>query len=288
MYNKTQPKSPNRIRRLIIFIFFIAILMLGLYSEPEITELTFTSDSLPKSFNGFKIVVLSDLHNEVFGTSQDKLIKIIDSCSPDIIVLTGDIIDRDTSDFSPVTDLLDGICSKYPVYAVTGNHEYDNSDYLNTLYSYYEQYNVALLENDFAEIKRDGEVIYIYGIPYMSKAEVLQNPQAFDIRNNTKNSYILNNDIFSILLYHDPEIFDIISKADYDIIFSGHVHGGVIRLPFIGGMLSPNVEFFPKYDSGIYTKNNTALVVSRGLGQTIIPRFNNRPEIVCITLFSGK
>ncbi|NLO09084.1 MAG: metallophosphoesterase [Clostridiales bacterium] len=263
-------------RKLIIVIFSLILIyfLCGFYNGLEITNYSYQYEKLHEKFDGFKIVLISDLHGKVVGKDQHKLIRAIRSCNPDMIAFTGDITDGYHKDLSPIRDLLSGLSGSYPMYAVTGNHEKDNLRNYEELLNCYEEYGVYFLDDDYQTIDKEGEHIGIYGIAYRDR-NLMKN----DIKGPNKNI-----DNFNILLCHDPNAFSDISLYGYNLVLSGHTHGGIIRLPFIEGLLNNNRSLFPKFDGGNFSMNGSSMIVSRGIGDSVFARYYNRPELVCITL----
>lgn len=272
--NKGQRKNISRKFYMTGIVIIVVIIAYGFYSNLETKYYTYQDEYLPKKFDGFKIAFLSDFHCQEFGSHEEKLINEIKACNPDIVVFTGDMIDGDHSDLTPVKDLLSGLSGLYPMYAVSGNHEFDIFDKYQELLDYYTEYGVTYLDFDHDIIKRDNAVIGIYGKQfagnYITK-DFLEGPD----KGQTE---------FNILLYHDATAFPITSTLGFNLILSGHTHGGIIRLPLIGGLINNNRSLIAEYDNGIYKSNNSTLISSRGLGDSIIPRFYNRRELICVTL----
>lgn len=256
-------------------LVFILMLSSGCSKNLRVTKYTHSSPSLPEAFDGFRIAFLSDLHCKEFGENQQALLHAIDLMKPNLIVFTGDMIDKKHTDLTPISDLLEGLSSSYPIYAVTGNHEYDSSELYQQLMSLYDTHHVTLLEDEGILFSYHNSQIGIYGMSFSSSA--LTEP--VDLLAPDKNLAD-----FNILLCHDSNLFEKTSKLGYDLVLSGHVHGGVIRIPFIGGLLNTNGTFFPHYDYGKIVENNSTLISSAGLGDAVIPRINNAPELVLITL----
>ena len=232
--------------------------------------------TIPDSFEGFKIVQISDLHNDSFGNKQSSLIKKIQTQSPDLIVITGDLIDSSHPDLNAVMDLINGIKTLSPIYFISGNHEerLDSNTY-ETLKSQLRNAGVIVLENEIITLQNEQqESIKIIGLRDNASSSTL-------------NSLIdqLDPNDFSILLAHHPERFEIYAANKIDLIFSGHAHGGQVRIPLIGALIAPDQGFFPKYTQGLYKLNQSTMVVSRGLGNSVVPiRFFNGPELVTLTL----
>ena len=237
---------------------------------------------IPNAFNGFKILHISDLHNKSFGKNQSVLLRIIHKLNPDIILITGDLIDRRRTDFKPVLHLLDGI-TQYPVYFVPGNHEAWSKHYVQ-LRELLLSKSVILLENEFQTLLRDEQSIMLYG---------LKDPGFYKQKDEkTSSRLILQATLekwkpqgFSVLLSHRPEYFDLYAEHHMNITFSGHAHGGQIRFPFIGAIMAPHQGFFPKYSAGMYQMKISKLCLSRGLGNSLFPfRIFNHPELILVTL----
>lgn len=271
----------NKIQKaLLIFGIFIIYISIGLYYDLTITSYDITSNKLPKSFDGFKIANISDLHCSYFGENQEELIDALVEYKPDIIVLTGDIIDEKNPDFHCIETLVSGITSIAPVYSVSGNHEHSNYKNFLKLNALYESYNVTVLDDEEISITRGNDEIRLYGLSYFGT--YTDDTMAHLLSDRLT---IANEDYYSILLNHRSDIFDELSEYQYDLVISGHTHGGIIRLPLVGGILSNDRTFFPKYDGGIFEQNNSTLISSKGLGESnSIPRFYNRRELVFITL----
>ena len=264
----------------------------------EITKYEIENEKIPKEFDNFKIVQISDLHNKSFGKGNKRLLEKIDSQNPDIVVITGDLVEGDNKDFDVALNLIDELLKKYKVYHIIGNHEQKSlikkhkqlyKTYFDKLY----KKNIVNLDNEKIRIKKDGKYINIYGLiipleyyPYFFKNYENKNMKLEQDFINNKLGEI-NIDEYNILLAHTPFFFEDYEKYGVDLVLAGHVHGGIIRLPKVGGLLSPNREFFPKYDFGKYIKNNTTMLLSKGLGGSkVLIRFACKPEIVSITLKS--
>ena len=246
---------------------------------------------IPSAFNGFRIVQVSDLHNAEFGRGNNELLEVIEDCRPDIIVATGDIIDSGRTDTLTAALFVEKALKMTPVYYVTGNHEArlleqggTGKDEYFKLESIMVNAGANVLHGESVSIERGESEIQIIGI---DDPEYLRlNKYAGENRITLSNiDEFIKEDIFTVLLSHRPELFEEYAKSGVNLVIAGHAHGGQFRLPFVGGLFAPNQGFFPRYDSGLYEKNNTKMVVSRGLGNSAVPiRFNNRPEIVVIEL----
>ena len=244
-----------------------------------------SSGRIPAAFSGFRIAQVSDLHNAEFGDGNAELLKLLSESKPDIIVITGDLIDANHTDVGIALGFAQESVRIAPTYYVTGNHEATCSQY-GDLKAGLEEAGVIVLEDEAISLERGGETIALLGLAdpdFMVKGDMFGEVPAM-VSTKLKN-LIGDESGYTILLSHRPELFETYVDGGIDLVFSGHVHGGQFRLPFIGGLVAPNQGLFPKYDAGLYTDGGTSMVVSRGIGNSIIPfRFNNRPEIVLVEL----
>ena len=250
----------------------------------ELNSHTLKYKDLPDEFDGFRIAQVSDLHNAQMGDNNEKLLEMIEEADPDMIALTGDLIDARNTDVKVALDFAENALKIAPCYFVTGNHEARSEEY-DKLKKGLLDLGVVVLENAAAEIERDGEKITVIGAndpssgtDYMYSTEE-RTMQSFlkDYKDNDGN--------FTLLLSHRPELFNVYADNNVDLVLSGHAHGGQIRLPFLGGLFAPNQGMLPDYDAGKYSKGGTTMIVSRGIGNSAFPvRFNNRPEVVLIEL----
>ncbi len=250
-----------------------------------VNTITICSNRIPSAFSEFRIAQVSDLHNTEFGENNIRLLNMLSENTPDIIVITGDFVDSRHTDIDIALDFVKEAVQIAPVYYVTGNHEASLSEY-EKLKTSLEMFGAVVLEDKAIPLENNGEKITLIGLSdsdFTIRGDVFGEVPAMTstkLRNlmDAKNGY-------TILLSHRPELFETYVDCDVDLVLSGHAHGGQFRLPFIGGLIAPNQGLFPKYDAGLYTDNNTNMIVSRGLGNSIIPlRFNNRPEIVFVEL----
>lgn len=250
----------------------------------KITKHSLSFSNLPQSFDGFKIAQVSDIHCDKVGISDLLFIEKLKKFSPDIIVLTGDMLDSYKNDMEIVHNILSQISSIAPCYFVSGNHELRLKKEYEQLKKILANLHITNLNNSNISLSNGSENINIVGVEdynyYKEEDEVFYRENFEKI---LKQLYVKEN--FNILLAHRPEKIDYYSSENYDLVFSGHAHGGQWRLPFVGGLFSPSQGFFPKYTSGIYKVKNTTLVVSRGLGNSSFPiRINNQIELVLTTL----
>ena len=250
----------------------------------QLNTYTISSSRLPEGFNGFRIAHISDLHNATMGKNNEKLLTILREAKPDLIAITGDLIDSRNTDIEIALQFLRETVKIAPCYYVTGNHEARVSEYPQ-MKEQMATMGVTLLDDAKAEICCNGDTISLLGVndPSFQTEDVSEKSEVII---DTKLSGLkADNNDFSILLSHRPELFEIYAKNKIDLILSGHAHGGQIRLPFLGGLIAPNQGFFPEYDAGMYTEGSTKMIVSRGIGNSLFPfRFNNRPEVILIEL----
>ena len=250
----------------------------------EVNEYEIQSDRIPEVFTGFRIAQVSDLHNAEFGENNTRLIELLSQTDPDIIVLTGDLIDSRQTDIEIALEFARQATKISPVYYVSGNHEARVNEFEDLKMGLVEA-GVVVLENQKVKISREGESITLMGIDDPSFREDYLFGDAEHVAKLAIEGLQNESDGYTILLSHRPELFDLYAETGMDLVFSGHAHGGQFRLPFIGGLVAPNQGFFPKYDAGQFTCENTTMIVSRGVGNSIVPvRFNNRPEIVVVEL----
>lgn len=278
-------------RKWIYFLSGIALLIFFFYFQNNsivISNYTISSDKIPSNFNGYKIVQLSDLHSKSFGNDQKNIVKKIKNLEPDSIVFTGDLIDLYRYDEETSLILMERLVQIAPVYYVTGNHEWWSGKF-DSLEDKLKIIGVQVMRNKTEEITIGTDKIQIIGIDDPANVEESYEETGKTEKNITDLIDIEGEDYFQILLSHRPEMFSLYDKYGFDIVFSGHAHGGQFRIPFVGGLIAPDQGFFPEYTSGKYTSDNTTMIVNRGLGNSIIPiRIFNRPEIVVVTLSSVK
>lgn len=250
----------------------------------ELNTYTVGSKELPDAFDGYRIAHVSDLHNAEMGDGNEKLLAVLREADPDIIAITGDLIDSRNTNIEVALAFAEKAMKIAPCYYVTGNHEARVSECAE-LKAGLEAAGVVVLENERGEIELSGETITILGVDDPSFNTDYLFGDSASVVSNTLAEISTDDDGFAVLLSHRPELFDTYVACGVDLALSGHAHGGQFRLPFVGGLVAPNQGLFPKYDSGLYTEGNTNMIVSRGIGNSILPfRFNNRPEVILIEL----
>ena len=275
----------------LIVLVAIAILSILIFLQNtliEVSKYNIKSDKIPKEFNKFKIVHLSDFHSYGFFEDNFRMIEKINDEYPNIIVMTGDMVNKYDKNFEKFLNLAEDLSKKYEIYYIVGNHEMRlRKNDLNYIVQKLKKFEIKVLNDEKITIIREKEFINIYGINIpLSFYKVVNKPtNVEEVISSVLNK--CNEKEYNILLAHNPLYFEEYSRENVDLILSGHVHGGMIRLPFIGAILSPERKFFPKYSSGVYEINNKKLLVSRGLGHSKPGiRLVNKREIVSITLNS--
>ena len=276
-------------KKTVLIVSVLAILCLGIWTlwgniALEVNEYEIVSDRIPEAFTGFRIAQVSDLHNKDFGEGYGQLLTLLSEINPDIIVVTGDLIDSRQTDLDIALEFAWQAGKIARVYYVSGNHEARVPEYEDLKIGLVKA-GVVILENQKVQITREGESITLMGIDDPSFQEDYLFGDSESVARQAIEDLQNESDGYTILLSHRPELFDLYVETEMDLVFSGHAHGGQFRLPFIGGLVAPNQGFFPEYDAGLFNKNNTTMIVSRGVGNSIIPiRFNNCPEIIVAEL----
>lgn len=243
-----------------------------------LTKMTYQGN-IPPAFEGYKILQVADLQNKVFGKGQEPLLRKINASAPDIIVLTGDLLDRheDRTDVDGAMEFIHEIVNIAPVYFVSGNHEHQSGQWEELADALVEA-GVTVLDNGKSIIERNGGTITLLGLADKSVN------QYYDKMLHTLMAG--QEGSFNILLSHRPELLETYAAEGVDLVFAGHAHGGQIILPILRqGIFAPHQGFFPKYTEGMHEMEDTTMVVSRGLGNSSFPfRIFNRPELIEVTL----
>lgn len=284
-------KKPTRY--ILLAILLLGLIVWGAWENQGLgrTDYTLTSQRLPDSFDGYRIVQISDLHNTRFGKNNEKLLQMVKDAQPDMIAMTGDLIDSRRTDLEIALEFVRAAVKIAPCYYVTGNHEIRDEEY-GALEQEMEKLGVTVLRGEKAEVTRGTDKIYILGVDDCTEI-VTDNPKYEKDRRDWDE---IQNEVmeimlepiavseFNILLSHRPDSFPVFCRYGVDLALTGHNHGGQIRIPGLGGLYASE-ELFPEYDEGMFSQGNTAMIVSRGLGNSLFPfRVNNRPEIVVVTL----
>ncbi|MDD7592852.1 MAG: metallophosphoesterase [Peptoniphilaceae bacterium] len=271
-----------------IGLFLIALLLLlSFYRSNMIfktTTYTVESPFLSNAFNGYRIAQISDLHGHVFGDAGEDLLTALDAASPNLVVITGDAISRSEKHPEETAKVLQAVASRYPTYYIRGNHELHRDEVepeQSRFYDALREAGVIVLENESVPILYREAQINLVGLKEPLDAYETNTPPDVKALLGEKP------DGFTILLAHNPLWLERYVDWGADLVISGHVHGGMVRLPFVGGVFSPDVSFFPRYDRGVYQMGQTKMVVSTGMGGSGFPfRLFNDQELVVITLSS--
>lgn len=269
-------KIPHK-KIIILMLIIIIFIPFCLFQNKHlvITTYTYESEKLGADLDGYRIVQISDLHNAEFGKENKKLLETIRSCSPDIIVITGDLVDSNHTNVERAVAFVKEAVKIAPVYYVTGNHEYwlepsENEQMMQGILAA----GACDLDDEAVCIEKGDSSFMLAGLDDQHLSdETLKN-----LLQEQKNE-------LSIVLAHEPQYLQNYANAGADLVLTGHAHGGQIRLPFVGGIVAPDQGFLPEYTSGKYNRADTEMIVSRGLGNSIIPvRLFNYPEVVCVEL----
>lgn len=248
----------------------------------ERTDYTIESPKLPQAFDGYVIAQVADLHCAEYDEGNQKLLSMLREAQPDIIVFTGDTVDERHPDKTATLEFLRACVQIAPCYFITGNHEcaMNRADYYD-LEAQIREIGVDVLHDQAVTLEKGDAAITLLGVDDENFIGTLYSPEQL--------RELAGTDGFTVLLSHRPEYFWRYAEAQIDLTLSGHAHGGQFRLPLIGGLYAPGQGTLPEYDSGVYTYKNANMVVSRGIGQSSFPlRFNNRPELVVVTLTTDK
>lgn len=242
-----------------------------IYGNKKVVTTRYKVESEKIEGGTVKILQISDFHNSKLG---GQVVRIAKREKPDYIVITGDIINSGDTDTENAEELVKALVKEAPVYYVPGNHEARMDGY-KSFEERLKKEGVTVL-NDRSEVLKNNIVITGLRDPNFLKTIYIESSEL--IRWELEKIPV-NDDAYNILLFHRPEEFE--EYLNYDLVFSGHAHGGQFRIPFAGGLFAPGQGLFPKYDAGEYVSGKTHMIVSRGVGESIIPvRINNNPEVV--------
>lgn len=288
--NKNTLASTSKQRRLkaivaVLLALVIIFSVIILYDNFTLqVEHIIADNTKASALGGLKIAHISDYHNIKSEYIDSQIFEALNEHSPDLIFITGDLIDCNKTDVQKALGFCKKLCEKAPVYYVTGNHEcnfsiLDQTAFDNMLGSLQEM-GVVVLRQDVAEYtEENGEVVNIYGIddPYFYCS---YSKEITDTTKKLCDELAINTDEINILLAHHPEQLPVYAQFGFDFVFSGHVHGGQGRI-FNQGIIAPDQGFFPKYTGGCYEDGNTLLILSRGIGNSVVPvRVFNRPNLI--------
>ena len=248
------------------------------------------SRKLPESFEGLKVMLLADLHHKKFGKDQCFLLDSVKAASPDIIIFAGDLYSKDEKELGGKVKFIKELNEIAPVYYAPGNHEMHRPELCDAMFHKLKSMGINALRNEMAVICRGRDRINIYGLQMPLKYFINKDGSYKDLPvpdGNTIARYLGESDPdhCDLLIGHNPLFFEAYEQWGADIVFSGHVHGGVIRLPIIGGLLSPERRFLPKYTKGLYRLGKAVMAVTAGLGKF---RINDPSQIMLLTLTGKK
>lgn len=274
-------------RRAKVLLVVLLVLILGAVwlhwqcwgMQTNHTDLTL--ENLPRGFDGLRIVQISDLHGHEYGRDSEGLLSAVKEAGPDLIFITGDLIDQ-AGQLAMVSPLARGLAAIAPTYYVTGNHEWATKEtrQLKTLLT---DCGVTVLSNQYHVLERGGSTLVLAGVDDPNGYSDQKTPEelAAQIEAEQPGQFVM-------LLAHRNHLFSQYAAAGYDLVLSGHAHGGIIRLPFTDGLLGTDRRFFPTWTAGVYTLGDSTLFVSRGLGNNTVPvpsfRLFNRPDLAVLTL----
>ncbi len=268
-------------------ILFAILLFYAFYNGLTVRKYNITSDKL-EAGETISIALITDLHSHIYGEGQSKIVSLIKKQKPDIIALAGDIADDEVS-IRGTELFLEGLKGFRPVYYVTGNHEFWSGDIKN-IRDTIRKYDVTILENNYMQIKVKNSNIIMGGIDDPDAA-IYERPD-FNLQEEMNNNFtqLKDNTDFKILLAHRPELIELYKKFNFDLVLSGHAHGGQIRIPFIlNGLYAPNQGWFPRYAGGVYKHGSLTHIVSRGVSYNPrLPRIFNPPEVVIVNIKGDK
>ena len=247
----------------------------------EITEYVHHDSQIPEPFSGFRIAHVTDLHNSVYGKHNVRLLEALRGTKPDCIFITGDLVDSRNTNLPIALDFVRRAADIAPIYYVPGNHESRLRGQYAQLVRGLKEYGVNVLANQTATLFRGKERICLIG----ADDPGFQIGDDGDLMKSSLSKLAISEESLNILLVHRPELFPVYSDFPIDLVFSGHSHGGQIRIPHLGGVYVPCQGFFPTYDAGKFTKNGTTMYISRGLARIpFLPRIHNRPELLVVEL----
>lgn len=276
-------KQKHRIISYIVIVILIGVFLFAvdlILSQKYISVTRYRYQN-PEIKQSFKIVDLTDLHNFQYGDENCRLINKVKNESPDVIFLTGDMLNADEERTDILMNLIQQLVNIAPVYASLGNHEieYMQLSGNRNLIAQMEEAGATVLDKKYIDIEIKNQKVRLGGIyGYVLSSDDKEDPE------QTFMEEFQDTDRFKILLSHMPKgllLWKSMEYWDVDLVFSGHVHGGQMRIPFVGGLYDPEEGFFPTYTKGMYECGNGTMVLSAGLGSSRgIPRVNNLPELV--------
>ena len=267
----------------IVIILIIFLLTVGIMDSNRfvVREYTVKSDKLKKNHD---FLFLSDQHLKEYGKENCKLIKTLDTLNYEGIFIAGDMITSNKSNYDTALKLLKKLSEKSPVFYSYGNHETKAKKYKASFKEYEKELlnaGVRIYDNEKIAFENFDIYALTIGLKYYARFKKISLPAGYMESCIGK----CDKERFSVLLAHNPDYFESYAEWGANLTLSGHIHGGIIRLPFIGGLLSPKVTFFPKYDGGEFDRNSNKMLVNRGLGSHFVfLRLFNPAEVLIIHL----
>ncbi len=284
-------KQKHRFVKYFVIVIIICVLVFGVdlvLSQKYISITSYICEN-NKIKQNFKIAHLTDLHNYQFGSKNQRLISKVKTEAPDVIFLTGDMLNADEERTDILTDLIRQLVLIAPVYVSLGNHEieYMQLSGNRNLIVQMEETGAVVLDKEYLDMEINGQEVRLGGVyGYVLSPDDKEDPE------QTFMKEFQDTDRFKILLSHVPEgllLWKSMEQWDVDLVFSGHVHGGQVRIPFVGGLYDPEEGYFPTYTKGMFECGNGTMVLSAGLGSSRgVPRVNNLPELVVCEVKSEK
>lgn len=281
-------KRAWRVLPCILQVIFLALIVWIVWGNTalELNTYIVASETLPETFHGYRIAHVSDLHNAEMGSENEKLLEMLRKAEPDMIAITGDVIDSRRTDTRIALRFMEEAVKIAPCYFVTGNHEaYIEAGVYSSFEGNMVNAGVTVLRDSEIVIEQGGMSISLTGVDDPDYARKNTGGVGEYMEPDRIRALSAKAEGFTVLLSHRPEFFEQYVSADVDLVLSGHAHGGQFRLSFVGGLAAPNQGLFPEYDAGLFVDGNTNMIVSRGIGNSVFPfRVNNRPEVVIIEL----
>lgn len=289
-YNNSAPFYVFVINNMIVLLL-PGILLNYLYNQNTLLKSTYyniTDESFNNDSN-YKIAHISDFHNTNSKRLKNKIVNKLKQENPNAILITGDLIDSRRTNVATSKEFIQKITGIAPIYYVLGNHE-SRKENVQEIVECFEKIGVKVLRNDKVKLKDKLELIGLddpnFYVPLEEQGDISELVNKVE---DKLKILVEENNNYKILITHRPELLEAYSRNKIDLVFTGHAHGGQIRIPFIGGIIAPGQGFFPKYTKGIYIKEKTKMILSRGIGNSGFPfRFNNRPEVIFVNIQNNK
>lgn len=272
---------------LLLAVFFISVMVIDC-NRFVVREYAYRDQKLQKPL---KLVQLSDLHNRTFGAHNERLLRAIRRQKPDVIVVSGDMYtSRFGSDITSAKELLLTLAGEFPIYYANGNHEQKTKDQPEEFGTLYEDYRRELSEAGICFLSNESAYLPEYNLRMYGleiDREYYRKFRTQILGTERVREYLGTKEEAScgVMIAHNPDFFADYAAWGADLVLSGHVHGGLMRLPFLGGVIAPSMKLFPKYDGGRFEEGTSVMILSRGLGTHTLPiRIFNPGELVVVKL----